>query len=72
MDKKKRKKKNLLLDPIKKRLLRKDNVAPAAQYIQQKKETKRSHKKFLGWHTWPIKRKRKKGNSKCGCKHGGK
>jgi len=35
------KKKNPLLDPIKKRLLRKDNVAPAAKFIKRQDRLKK-------------------------------
>tara|TARA_B100000614_G_C14345135_1_gene410566 strand:- start:196 stop:360 length:165 start_codon:yes stop_codon:yes gene_type:complete len=46
MDKKK-KKKNPILDPVKKLLLRKDNIAPAAKFIQRKKKQNDLIKSFL-------------------------
>ena len=46
MENGKKNKKNFLLDPIKKRLLRKDNVAPAAKFIQRKTKMNEILKKF--------------------------
>ena len=37
----KEKKKNLLLDPIKQRLLREDNVAPASKFIKRQNKLKK-------------------------------
>jgi len=36
----KKKKKNLLLDPIKKRLLRKDNKSPASKFVKRQQRLK--------------------------------
>ena len=37
----KEKKKNFLLDPIRKRLLREDNVAPASKFIKRQNKLKK-------------------------------